>query len=163
MYIFKLRPKLFPYEKQFAWAEVKKIARKYNATVEDLKNNRYALLTDKSIDISLLEDVTYFKEIILPNNKKIVPNITTWEESSFVNGEYSTRYAAHGIHEYKGKFNPQVVHSLLNQYFDFNYKDKFVYDPFAGSGTTLLEASLMGIHAVGTDVNPLAVLILFDH
>ena len=77
MYIFKLRPKLFPYEKQFAWAEVKKIARKYNATVEDLKNNRYALLTDKSIDISLLEDVTYFKEIILPNNKKIVPNITT--------------------------------------------------------------------------------------
>lgn len=159
MYIFKLRPKLFPYEKQFAWAEVKKIARKYNATMEDLKNNRYALLTDKSIDISLLEDVTYFKEIILPNNKKIVPNITTWEESSFVNGEYSTRYAAHGIHEYKGKFNPQVVHSLLNQYFDFNYKDKFVYDPFAGSGTTLLEASLMGIHAVGTDVNPLAVLI----
>lgn len=159
MYIFKLRPKLFPYEKKFAWAEINNIALSYDASIKKITNVKYAVVTDKNINIALLRNVTYFREIILPNGNSLVPNITKWESSSFVSGGYSTRYSAHGIHEYKGKFNPQVVHSLLNQYLGFNYTNKTVYDPFAGSGTTLLEASLMGISSAGTDVNPLAVLI----
>lgn len=33
-----------------------------------------------------------------------------------------------------------------------------VYDPFAGSGTTLVEAAKLGAHVVGRDINPVATL-----
>ena len=68
-----------------------------------------------------------------------------------------TRYSTHGIHEYKGKFNPQIVHALLNI---LNItKDCVVLDPFNGSGTTILESAHAGIQAVGTDINPMACFI----
>lgn len=69
----------------------------------------------------------------------------------------STRYSVHGLHEYKGKFNPQVAHALLNV-FGAVPGDK-VLDPFCGSGTTLLEAAHLGISGCGFDMNPLAVFI----
>jgi hypothetical protein len=68
-----------------------------------------------------------------------------------------TRYSTHGIHEYKGKFNPQIVHCMINL-FGIN-KDSRVLDPFNGSGTTILECAHLGIHAEGTDINPMACFI----
>jgi site-specific DNA-methyltransferase (cytosine-N4-specific) len=69
----------------------------------------------------------------------------------------ATRYSSHGLHEYKGKFNPQVVKFLLNYY---SIKQGCqVLDPFCGSGTTLLEAAHLNIDSVGVDANPLAKLI----
>lgn len=67
----------------------------------------------------------------------------------------NTRYATHGIHEYKGKFNPQIVHALLN-ILKVRPGDT-VFDPFCGSGTTLVESAIWGISSRGTDLNPLAV------
>jgi site-specific DNA-methyltransferase (cytosine-N4-specific) len=69
----------------------------------------------------------------------------------------STRYSAHGLHEYKGKFNPQIVRAILN-ILDIPI-DGRVIDPFCGSGTALLECTHLGLQAVGTDINPLAVFI----
>ena len=68
-----------------------------------------------------------------------------------------TRYSTHGIHEYKGKFNPQVVHCLMNI---FGVKEgSYVLDPFDGSGTTLLECAHANVKAYGTDINPMACFI----
>src|SRR5207249_3628572 len=64
----------------------------------------------------------------------------------------STRYSVHGLHEYKGRFNPQIVRFLLN-YLGSTPKT-LVLDPFCGSGTTIVECALRGIHAVGVDANP---------
>lgn len=69
----------------------------------------------------------------------------------------STRYSAHGIHEYKGKFNPQIVRAILN-IMDVP-KGSRILDPFCGSGTSLLECSHVGMRAIGTDINPLAIFI----
>jgi len=69
----------------------------------------------------------------------------------------ATRYSAHGLHEYKGKFNPQVAKALLN-IFDIS-KGQRVLDPFCGSGTTLVECAHRGAVGLGTDINPLAVYI----
>jgi hypothetical protein len=69
----------------------------------------------------------------------------------------STRYSAHGLHEYKGKFNPQVPKAILN-IFGMRTGQR-VLDPFCGSGTSLVEASHLGLSATGTDINPLAVFI----
>ena len=80
-------------------------------------------------------------------------------ESGSTNGgrRQATRYSSHGLHEYKGKFNPQVVKFLLNFY---SITDgSLVLDPFCGSGTTLLEAAHLNVNSIGVDANPLAKLI----
>ena len=69
----------------------------------------------------------------------------------------NTRYYAHGIHEYKGKFNPQIVRTLLNIY--KIHKGQHVLDPFCGSGTSLFECQLQGIIPTGVDINPMATFI----
>lgn len=67
------------------------------------------------------------------------------------------RFGPHDIHEYRGKFFPQLVRALLN-YADVP-TDGIVLDPMVGSGTTLVEASALGMSAIGVDMNPLSVLI----
>jgi len=66
------------------------------------------------------------------------------------------QYLTHWIYPYKGKFHPQMIRALLN-IIRVNPGDT-VLDPFVGSGTTALEAQLLGIHCVGIDVSPLCVL-----
>ncbi len=67
------------------------------------------------------------------------------------------RYGPHGAHEYRGKFFPQLARSLLN-IADVRPGER-VLDPMCGSGTTLIEASLLGCAAFGVDMNPLSVLM----
>lgn len=69
----------------------------------------------------------------------------------------ATRYSAHGLHEYKGKFNPQVAKVILNIF--GVQKGDHVLDPFCGSGTTLVEAAQLGADASGFDINPMAVFL----
>ena len=67
------------------------------------------------------------------------------------------RYATHGLHEYRGKFFPQLVRALMN--IARLPDDAVVLDPMCGSGTTLVEARLSGRSAWGLDMNPLSVFI----
>lgn len=60
----------------------------------------------------------------------------------------------HRLHPYLGKFIPQLVEIFLRK-----YTPKLVYDPFCGSGTTLVEASVLGIDSVGTDISQFNVLL----
>jgi len=66
------------------------------------------------------------------------------------------QYLTHWIYPYKGKFHPQMIRALLN-IIGLNQGDS-VLDPFIGSGTTALEAQLLGINCVGIDISPLCVL-----
>ena len=68
-----------------------------------------------------------------------------------------SKYFTHGIHPYHGKFFARLVRSLIN-YMGLNGRSK-ILDPFCGSGTTMLEASLLGIPSCGIDINPLACAI----
>jgi len=66
------------------------------------------------------------------------------------------QYLTHWIYPYKGKFHPQMIRALLNI---IGLKEgDTVFDPFSGSGTTALEAQLLGINFVGIDISPLCVL-----
>lgn len=69
----------------------------------------------------------------------------------------TTLYLTHELHLYKGKFFPRMVRSLLNRY--LTNENAIVVDPFVGSGTTLLESSLLGFNSIGIDVDPTSVLI----
>lgn len=61
----------------------------------------------------------------------------------------------HRLHPYLGKFIPQLVEIFLRK-----FKPKVVYDPFAGSGTTLVEAKALGIDSIGSDVSAFNCLLM---
>jgi site-specific DNA-methyltransferase (cytosine-N4-specific) len=67
------------------------------------------------------------------------------------------RYGPHDLHEYRGKFFPQLVRSLIN--ISGIPENAIVLDPMCGSGTTSCEALAAGCSAIGADLNPLSVLI----
>ena len=69
----------------------------------------------------------------------------------------ATRYSVHGLHEYKGKFNPQIAKVLLN-IFGIS-SGRRVLDPFCGSGTTLVECAHARVLGHGIDLNPFAVFL----
>ncbi len=67
------------------------------------------------------------------------------------------QYLTHWFYPYKGKFHPQMVRALLG-IIGLGPGD-LVLDPFIGSGTTAVEAQLLGIDCIGVDVSPLCRLI----
>ncbi|MCP9356707.1 hypothetical protein KBX49_01765 [Liquorilactobacillus satsumensis] len=69
-----------------------------------------------------------------------------------------TNYATHGYHDYPATMIPQLPKLFIEAVEKFKKIDS-VYDPFAGSGTTLVEARLHGLNSVGVDLNPLAILM----
>lgn len=62
----------------------------------------------------------------------------------------------HSIHPYLGKFIPQIVEVFLARYFR---PGQAVYDPFVGSGTTIVEANAFGASAVGCDISAFNCLL----
>ncbi len=64
----------------------------------------------------------------------------------------------HQIHPYPAKLLPQIAHFFIRASY-FNGAGKIVLDPFCGSGTVALEASLAGHLPMIADANPLALLI----
>ncbi|MEA3496739.1 MAG: class I SAM-dependent methyltransferase [Bacteroidota bacterium] len=76
-------------------------------------------------------------------------------EWSFVGA--NTKEYTHCYHNYPAMMIPQVARRLIEIYAPKN--TKLIFDPYCGTGTTLLEAKLANIDSIGTDLNPLAQLI----
>lgn len=68
----------------------------------------------------------------------------------------ATLYATHGLQSYAAKCPPLLVRYGLRYY---SKPNELVLDPMIGSGTTLVESSLLGRNAIGYDIDPLARLI----
>ena len=151
--------KYFPYEKRLALREIKAQLGAQPRLIGDFVH--------VEIDVEklpLVSRLTYFSKAITDSEQVIIPDQTKWEASAKNKGynnqtvkRQSTRYSLHCLHEYKGRFNPQVVRAIGN-IIQLD-RDAFILDPFCGSGTVLLESAHIGWNAVGLDLNPLAVMI----
>ncbi len=62
----------------------------------------------------------------------------------------------HYLFRYPAKFHPPVVQALLDRYTE---PGDLILDPFCGSGTLMVEASVAGRPSIGFDVDPLSVLL----
>ncbi|NVL83943.1 hypothetical protein HWN75_27625, partial [Escherichia coli] len=66
------------------------------------------------------------------------------------------RAHVHGCHAYPARAHPVTARRRVDA---FAPARGLVLDPFCGSGTVLIEAMLAGRNALGTDLNPLAVML----
>src|SRR3982751_3627826 len=79
----------------------------------------------------------------------------SWSERALP--EHVRTKHVHRLHPYHGKFIPQLVEVLLERYF---VRGSHVLDPFAGSGTTLVQALESGIDATGVELAAFNCLLI---
>lgn len=87
-------------------------------------------------------------------------SVKRWEPENFeleMNTVWSFpergNWATHDA-KYRGNWSPYIPRNLIMRY---SARGDFVLDQFAGGGTTLIEAKLLGRDILGVDINPAAL------
>jgi DNA methylase len=78
----------------------------------------------------------------------------SWSEAQLPQVERTKH--VNGLHPYLGKYVPQLVEAFLQRRF---VPGQYVFDPFVGSGTTLVAANVFGADAVGCDISAFNCLL----
>lgn len=104
----------------------------------------------KIISSYIKPPLTNFKSITLDTPLEDL-NLN-WRERDLPERERTKH--VHRLHPYLGKFIPQLVEVFLRK-----YQPSSVYDPFCGSGTTLVEANALGINSIGCDISEFNCLL----
>lgn len=136
-------------------------------------------ITDRD-DLKLFEDVGMIYELQLAglelssfeNNIELFRKRTAYFEQvggrksyhyflSNIKGKgqigHTNQYLTHWFYPYKGKFHGQMIKAILN--FIAPQSDMRILDPYNGSGTTLVEASTIGLEGFGVEINPALCII----
>src|SRR5918997_4590962 len=79
----------------------------------------------------------------------------SWSERELPERERTKH--VHRLHPYLGKFVPQLAETFLRRYAS---PGQLVWDPFAGSGTTLVEANALGMRSAGCDISAFNCLLM---
>jgi len=158
----EIKPYLQPFERELAMRELRALLNPRDVLREEC--GYWIAQTEVSEEI-LRARLTYWQRV---GRSSLEPTLQTAleftqngamaaNERSELHRARRLRYGPHDIHEYRGKFFPQLVRSLINM--SGIPAGSLVLDPMSGSGTTACEAIAVGMVAIGADLNPLSVLI----
>ena len=112
--------------------------------------------------VSLSELKDYYDRNVLNVEEKWKAHLGSdvrWEIAFCDISEAERTKHVHRLHPYKGKFIPQLVEYFLDASTDdlkkniYFQKGSTVLDPFAGSGTTLVQCKELGINSIGVDIS----------
>ena len=96
------------------------------------------------------------KDIDLQKNKQKTAASYSFEEASAANNKM---LSIHRWTNWIAGFSGDFAQSAIKQYLPSPKKGSLILDPFAGVGTTLIEANRKGIDCVGFEINPFAALV----
>lgn len=92
-----------------------------------------------------------FGEKILRVEGEIPVDLPIEDGNRFLFISHDQTSMTHGLHKYPAKFFPELPRWIISRY---SKEKDFILDPFAGSGTTNVEALLLKRNSVGIDVDP---------
>lgn len=158
----EIKPYLQPFERELAVRELRALL---NSVDEIREEHGYWLARTEVSDEVLRAKLTYWQRVgrvsLEPTLQKALEFTQNGEaaanERSELHRARRLRYGPHDLHEYRGKFFPQLVRSLIN--ISGIPEGSLVLDPMSGSGTTACEAVVARMAAIGVDLNPLSALI----
>jgi site-specific DNA-methyltransferase (cytosine-N4-specific) len=159
---FEMKPYLRPFEQYLAVRELKALL-----TCEDqfFVRDGYHVVKTSLSDEFFKQRLTYWQRLgrqcLEPTVQKALEltqnGLSKTQAQRELHNARRLRYGPHDLHEYRGKFFPQLVRSLIN--ISGVSDSGLVLDPMCGSGTTTCEVLVTGRSAIGVDLNPLSVLI----
>ncbi len=155
----ELKPYLQPFEEDLARRELEALLLPGEKCVE--KHGYRLLYTTRAEDL-FRERLTYWQRVgrsaLAPTMQKALELTQNGMQGvRELHRSRRLRYGPHDMHEYRGKFFPQLVRSLIT--ISGVPESSIVLDPMSGSGTTACEAVAFGRSALGADCNPLSVMI----
>lgn len=92
------------------------------------------------------------KQLLEPEEFELETN-TVWSFKK--RGDWATHDG-----KYRGNWSPFIPRNIILRY---SKPGDLILDPFIGSGTTLVEAKLLGRNAIGIDINPSAIELTKKH
>ena len=129
-----------------------------------LKNMR-EVSREEYLDFTRAHPQVEVESVIIPLHSKPATVTATGPDPAYVpetstvwsfpdRGEWATHKG-----NYRGNWSPYIPYNLIRKY---TKPGELVLDQMCGSGTTLVEAKLLGREAIGLDINPEAVMVSHD-
>ena len=85
-----------------------------------------------------------------PDSKRLAKLVEAASDTTPVAG------LTHNFYRYPARFSPKLARAAIEA---FTEPGDLVLDPFVGGGTTLVEAMVLGRHAIGADISSLATFV----
>lgn len=114
----------------------------------------HSLSQDSNLPVGGKQGVSHIRELASRLEKLADADAEYWSFAD--NGE---RDYLHSLFRYPAMMVPRLQRKLLETCITWDRGIDRIYDPFVGSGTVMTEAMLLGRSFVGTDINPLAILV----
>ncbi len=105
---------------------------------------------------NITQIINDFGERIVRVDGDIPVNLPAKNGDRFLFISHDQSLLTHGLHKYPAKFFPELPRWLIKRY---SQEHDQILDPFAGSGTTNVEALLSKRNSVGIDVDPFSRFI----